>query len=436
MPANYTTIKNDTLRGIAISFYGEASQYILILNANPDLQGKEIPIIATTELAAGQDVIIPDNVEPTPAETEDQVKVTSQFDKTALVTGAENPDEVQIIINGQGFRFFDNFSIRFDYDTLANEFNFTAPFNPDVPELRAAFKSIFQPTNIYIGGDLVLTGQSWAKPVLNPDSNTVNVTGYSVTGNLNKSTILEPFEFTEGTTYAEIITDILKRFGRAVVIDAEAQEEANKPYDERVVFSNTEKVGNKLTSLAQERGLILSPTFNGRLLVTKPKIEGETVQAFVSGSLPALSIVPDFNAEALATSHIAYAPQSAAADSDAGSAKAKSISQPGIMQRIRAIVAPEAANINLQAAVDGDRGRSFGEWLKVDVAALGWRDKNGNLYQPNTFVTARAPRAMLYEDVNFLVRSVTLLKSNNRKSSSLELILPESLSGKPLSFSV
>ena len=437
MPANYTTIKNDTPRAIAIKFYGDGSQYALILQANPDIQASNSPILETTELAAGQDLIIPDNVEPTPADNEDQVKITSQFDKSAPVVGAEDPDEILIVINGQAFRFFNNSIINFSYDKLANEFSFVAPFDPDIPEIKAAFRTFFQPTNIYIGGDLILTGQSWANPSLEPGSNTVNVKGYIRTGNLSKSTIFEPYEFSEGSTLSEIITDIAKRFGLPVVIDSQARTEADKPYEARVTFSNTEAVGGKLTSLTKERGLVLSSTSKGSVLITKPAIEGETVQSFVSGEFSTtIDIKPEFNADALFTSYIAYAPENSIGSDIAEKATATGLKQPGIIQRIRAIVAPEAANINIQSAVDGDRGRSFGAWLKVSVTAVGWRDRNGNLYKPNTFVTARAPRSMLYEDVQLFVRSVTLNKSNNVKSANLELILPESLSGKPLSFSV
>ena len=82
MPVSYTTKTGDTPQGIAISLYGDGSQYALILQANPDIQGNAIPIISGTTLFAGQELIIPDLVEPNPAVTETEVKTTSLFDKT------------------------------------------------------------------------------------------------------------------------------------------------------------------------------------------------------------------------------------------------------------------------------------------------------------------------------------------------------------------
>lgn len=437
MPSNYTTKTGDTPQGIAISLYGDGSQYVLILQANPDIQGVVLPIVSDTELAAGQNIIIPDLVEASPAESEDQVKTTSRFDKTVAEIGAEDLDEVQMIINGQALRFFDGFSLALGYDKLANEFAFTAPFDPDIQEIRDAFKSIYQPTDVYIGGKLVVKGQSAARSVLEPGRNAVNVSGYTVTGTLSKSAISDPFEYEEGSTYADIITDIAKRFGLAVVIDATATEESSKPYDERISFSNIEKVGNKLTRLARDRGLILSSTFNGKLRVTKPNIESETVQAFISGDeSTTISIVPAFNPDALSTSYIAYAPESAPVSAGAASESVRGIRQPGIIQRLHAIIAPEAANIDVAAAVRGERGRSYGEWLKVSVEAMGWRDRNGNLYQPNTLVTVRSPRSMIYDELTMFVRNVVLSKSNNRKISKLELILPQALSGLDLDITI
>ena len=272
---------------------------------------------------------------------------------------------------------------------------------------------------------------------MSAEANTVSVSGYTITGNLSKSAISEPFEFEAGSTFADIITNIARRFGLAVVIDSEAAEEAGKPYEERVTFSNTEKVGGKLTQLAQERGIILSPTFNARVRVTKPKIEGRTVQAFISGDeSTTLAIVPNYNAEALFTSYRGYVPESASAADPAEDLSLKGIKQPGIIQRLHSIVAPEASNINIEDAVKGERGRSYAEWFPVSVDAVGWRDRNGNLYQPNTLVTAKAPKVMLYNDITLFVRSVTLSKSENRKAARLELVLPQAFSGEQVEIEI
>lgn len=432
MPVNYKIIKGDSPKSIAIKFYGDGSKGALIIQANPGLNYIAEPVTTEQKLIIGQDVIIPDLVDPIPALDVSEKKIVSLFNVNPEVVGSDDQDEVVLMINGQSFRGFNNLDIKFDYDKIANEFSFDAPFEPDIIEYRNAFKPIYQPTSIYIGGELVITGMSSARPNLSATSNTVKVTGYSITGTLDRTSLTGPFEYAEGVTFSELITDVAARMGIVVVIDSLARNIASKPYEKRIEFSPSENIGGKITSLARERGLILSPTFNGRLLVTKPKTEGETVQAFVSGELPALRFRPTYNPDALHTSYIAYAPGTPDEDTTADTFTLNGISQPGILPRIKGITPADSDNINLEDVVRAERGRAYAEWLKASLIVAGWRDKNGNIYQPNTLVTVKAPRSMIYEDTMFFIRAVTLSKSEDRKSARLDMILPEAYSGRDL----
>lgn len=436
MPTNYQTINGDTPQKIASKFYGDRSKGYLIVGANPGLKFVAYPATTSQVLVTNQNIIIPDQVDPTPTETAEPVKVVSLFDTTAQRVAADDDDEVILTIRGRAFKKFNQLSIKFDYDKIANEFSFTAPFEPDLDEYRAAFKPIYQPTAIYIGGQLIISGQSAARPLLTDDSNTVNVSGYAVTGNIDKSAITSPFEFDAGIAFSEIVSDIASRFGLAVVIDSAAADLASKPFEKRIAFEPNQPAGSKLATLARERGLIISSTYNGRVLITKPKTESSTVQAFVSGMPPALRFEPSFNPDALHTSYIAYAPETPDEEAEADSIELPGYPQPGIMPRIKGIVPGNTENQNIEDAIRAERGRAFGEWFNAILDVANWRDKNGQLYQPNTLVTVRAPRAMIYNDTTFFVRSVTLNKFEDRKTSRLELILPEALSGRDLSVTV
>lgn len=437
MPTNYTTVKGDSLRGIAAKLYGDRSKAILIQGVNPGLNhAGPLPITTSTALVQGQVLIIPDSVDPSPSETAETQKTVSLFDTTPLVIGADSEDEVTITINRQSFKNFNGLNLKFDYDKLANEFAFAAPFDPDIQEYRDAFRAKFQPTAIYIGGKLVISGQSWANPNLAPNSNTVAVKGYSITGSLMKSALIAPFEFDEGTSLTAIAVDVCARFGFAVVVDSQAIAIAGKPFEKRVGFSPTENIGPKLATLVRERGLVLGTTFNGRVLISKPKTEAATVQAFVSGELPAGTFAPTFNPEALHTKYIGYAPDSPDEETEASDFTLDGFEQPGIVPRIKGIVPSDVDNQGLEDAVRGVRGRAFGEWFSLSVNVVGWRDRNNNIYQPNTLVTAKAPRGMLYEDTKLFVRAVTLNKVNNKKSAKLDLILPEALTGRDLKITV
>lgn len=436
MPTNYTTVKGDSPQKIAAKFYGDRSKGYLIQGANPTSKFVAFPVTTAQILVTGQSLIVPDQVDPTPSETPEPVKTVSLFDTTPQTVSAEDEDEVTLLIKGQAFKHFNNLSIKFDYDKIANEFSFNAPFEPDVIEYRNAFKPIHQATSIFIGGGLVVAGQSAADPELEPGRNAVTVRGYSNTAAVNKGAILSPFEFEPGSTFSGIITDIASRYGLAVVVDIQAKAIANKPFETRVKFSATDPPGSKLAELARQRGLILSSTFNGRILVTMPQTEAQTIQSFVSGELPALIYKPNYNADALSTSYIGYARETPEEAVEADDTTLDGFPQPGIIPRIKAIAPSETDNQNIQDALRAERGRAYGEWFKATLPVVGWRDRNGDLYAPNKLVTVRAPRAFLYEDTTFFIRAVTLRKTENTKLSILDLILPEALTGRDLKITV
>lgn len=436
MADNYITVKGDSLQGIAYKKYGDRTKGVLIQEINPGLKYVGDFITTSAVLVTGQSLIIPEQVDPTPATSATEKKKVSLFSNVPSTIGADDPDEVAMLINGLLFRAFDNLVMKFDYDKLANEFSFISEFNPDIDEYRTAFKPKYQPTAIYIGGSLVIDGQSGAVPTLDPSKNAVNVKGYGNPGVLTKSAIVAPFEFDEGSTFTDIITNIAGRFGLIVVIDPLAAELSAKPFEKRIQFSPSEKVGGKLISMTKERGIVLSSTFNGRVLVTVPNTSLATVQAFVSGELPVVDFNPNFNPDALDTSYIGYAPGSPDEATEAGIVTVDGYPQPGILPRIKGITPSEADNQTLEDALRAERGRAFGEWMSPRLTVEGWRDKNGNLYTPNSIVTVKAPGVMIYEDTKFFVRAVTMRKSSNRKGAVLDLILPEAFTGRDLTIVV
>jgi len=436
MPTNYKTVKGDTPNKIAAKFYGDRSKGYLIIVANQGLEFIDYPVTGGQEVLTGQDIIIPDQVEPTPASTPEQRKSVSLFDHTPPKISARSIDEVALLVKGRLFRTFDNLSIKFDYDKIANEFSFNVPFEPRIPEYVDAFKPIYQPTAIYIGGQLVITGQSYAVPDLSTDRNIVNVKGYSITGPLEKTSLPPPYEFDAGTSFSEIVVDVATRFGLAVVIDSAAASISAKPYEKRVEFSPGEGVGGKLATLARELGLILSSTYNGRLLVSKPITEGPVIQSFVSGALPAGEFKPNFNADALFTSYVGFTPDDPDEEVEATSQSLPGFPQPGVIPRIKAITPKDSNDQSLEDALKAERGRGYADWFNASLEVLNWRDTSGNLYQPNKLVAVQAPRAMIYSETKMLVRSVTLNEVSDRKTATFELILPEAFSGEELKITV
>ena len=94
MPTNYKTVKGDSPQSIAVKFYGDRSKGFLIQGVNPGLKFTDTPVTTSQTLIIGQDVIIPDQVEPIPSETPETQKTISLFDTTPQEIGAADDDEV------------------------------------------------------------------------------------------------------------------------------------------------------------------------------------------------------------------------------------------------------------------------------------------------------------------------------------------------------
>jgi len=72
----------------------------------------------------------------------------------------------------------------------------------------------------------------------------------------------------------------------------------------------------------------------------------------------------------------------------------------------------------------------FGAAASFNVDGLpSWRDPAGNLWRPNTKIRLKAPRAMVYEYTDLLIRTVTLQQTADSETASLQVVFPEAFSG-------
>lgn len=430
MPREYVTSRKDTLKSIALRYYGDASQYPRILQANPSLKGVITSGAATsilnsnTQLITGQKISLPDIAEIANLYRND----------IAESVGYVLSDDITVVINGEAFRYWNGLNIKFSFDTIGDEFAFKCPFEPDLPEHRRAFKPFYQPTLIYVGGQLVIDGQSYAVPELSDSGTMVNVRGYTKTGALDKSCINDPFEFIGGSTFKQIATDIARRFGIKVKITSRAASLANKAYEDPITFSNTEFAGGKLNQLARELGVILSSDCDGSLIIDKALLTGDIVRSFSPDNPILLDVTPGYNANQLHTDYKGYSPVSASEIFGDQSATLKAFDMPGIIRTLKAITPPESSNTDILPALKAERGRAYGEFFSLSIRVLGWRDDNDDLYKKNTLISLVYPRAMIYKETKFLIRDVSMQRDDSNQVCELSLVLPESFAGEEIKF--
>ena len=130
MSNTHTVIKDDTLFRISALFYGDGNRYNEILQANPS-------VTDPNNLLIGKVLIIPDLVDR-----------SDPFEEPETID-AKDKNEVAMVIEGESFKFWTTIDITRSFDTLADTFSFTTPWNPNNPDGTPNVKnrSIFKPFN-------------------------------------------------------------------------------------------------------------------------------------------------------------------------------------------------------------------------------------------------------------------------------------------------
>lgn len=197
------------------------------------------------------------------------------------------------------------------------------------------------------------------------------------------------------------------------------------PFD-RVAIEPEKAPWPFLSELAKQRGVILSDTPLGELLILRSSEGGSPVARLREGVHPLQSVTPKFAPQTY------FSELTGLFSARAGVAGSSyTIRNP----HLRSVLRPstfkpddtEAADV--PAAVRARMGRMFGNLVTYELEVPSWRDPAGNLWTPNTTITLLAPRAMVYRETELLVREVTLKRDAGSISATLSVVLPGAFSG-------
>jgi len=397
----YTVITGDTLERISTIAYGTASEVDRIRSANPETSGG---------LAAGMVLTIP----PGPADA-----------SVTLTAPAARENEVSVILAGELFRFWTSMAIERSIDSF-DQFSLTAPFEPDELGFREAFAPLsFQRAELFVGGERLYTGVNPSNvPQVAVDGATVTAEGYALAGVVNDCPMPGssfPIEY-EDLDLRGIAGQQARPFGLTPVFDAEP----GAPF-ERVAINEGGKVLPFWAKLAGQRGLVVGNDEFGQP-VFRTESDAAPVQLLELGKSPVVSILPEFNPQQY-YSHVTVVTPTFLGVIDG-------VQHTVVNPFLRGVTRPLTFQAeDLQAgeevtAVNAKMGRMFANAIAYRVELAGWRNVKGELWSPNTSVRLLAPRAMVYEDTRFLIRSVTLRRDAAKDVASLLCVLPGAFSGR------
>lgn len=401
--SSYTIKPGDTFERIARQVYGDDLKAYLIRDSNPGADGT---------LVVGETLIIPSDTSATPSEAK-------SFNSDAV-------NEVALQINGVRFRHWDTVTITRAIDTVS-VVEFTAPFDPNDRTTRDAFKPFkFQDVTIDVGGSRLFSGTMMTpSPSVTPTDRTLSVSCYGKPGVLGDCTAPAssyPIEWDQATlkTIAEAAA---KTLGIAVQFDADPG--AAFP---REALNPGEKVLDFLSSLAAQRNLVIGDTPDGKLFFPLIVESGSPRADFTEGEAgPMTEVSPQFSPQEYYSHVTGIAPLIlglAGTQFTVKNAKLADAVRPVTFDSKDMIDSDVAASVNSKA------GRMFASAISYELTLSTWRDPSGEMWEPNTLVTLLAPGAFVYSRSTFLIRSVTLSKTDTSEQATLSLIIPGTLAGK------
>ena len=398
----YDVIIGDTFESISRKEFGTEQNSLHIANANPGV---------VEPLTPGTDLIIP--------ELPGAPKNIKQQGANATI------DETTILINNTRFRFWDGVRITRSIDTM-DTIEFGAPFDNDTPGFKEAFRPFsYQSIIATVGGTPIFTGTMLTPvPVIENNRKIISVSGYSLPGVLNDCTSpasAYPLEFNK-QSLQEIVKTLVSPFG--ISVDFVGDQGA---IFERVASDPGKRVLSFIVELAKQRNLIVASTPDGKLIIWNSNNTGSPVANFEQGNSPVLSITPFFNPQNYYSHVTGIEPVVVGL---AGSQfTVKNARLPGVI-RPHTFNAPDTINSTIKSAVEAKTGRMFGNMVSYSIRVNTWRDPAGNLWEPNTTVNLIAPDAMIYNNYEFIIRSIEFETDSNTQTATLNVVLPGSFSGE------
>ncbi len=361
-------------------------------------------------------------------------------------------EAITVSVGGRQYGFWTSIEITVGLDTV-DTIALSAPFEPERSAFREIFRPFsFQPLEAWFGEVLLFSGTLVnVDPRLEPDSRTVEVSGYSKPGVLADCTMPAdsfPLEF-KGAGLREIATSICTPFG----LEVDYRLEDDAPFDkialvraakvkrrgrggrspwrdhsfDKVAIEHETKPWDFLTKLAKQRNAVITSGSSGKLLIWRA-IETEPVAAFEEGKPPLTTVEPEFSPQDYFSEITGYAPTKAGRKGSRFTSRNERLS--GVI-RPHCFTCDDSEDADVPEAAAAKLGRMFGAAAAFRAHGLPTlRDPTNVFWHPNTTVSLLAPGAMIYRTTNLIVRTVTFRQTAESETADLTLAFPGAFSGE------
>jgi len=339
-----------------------------------------------------------------------------------VINGVSN--EVALSIEGTPFRYWTQAEITRSFDTIADTFTISTPFQSDNKKFRDIFKPFkYRPCAVYIGGEKILTGE-----ILNIETDVTNnahvlkVDGYSKAGRLADCCVPPanwPISI-DGLNLRGIATRLAKIYNIDVVFDGKPG--AIFERRDRIEINPTDYIYDVLIELAKLRGFVISSDKDGNLWFRKTPKTPATVN-IKAGKNPFVNGRVSYSGQARYSDVTVMKQEMAFGPGKKITVKDKEI------EAFRAVVvqAEDTEAGSLKNVANTRLNRLKADSISGTITLTGWRRYDNNaVWADGDKLNFESAGNMVYKTTEFMVREAKLVKTDNALSTQLNIVLPES----------
>jgi prophage tail gpP-like protein len=276
---------------------------------------------------------------------------------------------------------------------------------------------------VYVGGQLVLTGSVYTvEPTVKEDEIFINIEGFTNTVDIIDSNCEPPYE-RKNIKLSKLAYDMASPFGILVKDDVGGEEVFAKTTAEP-----TSTIFEFLAGLAKQRGVLLSSSPRGELLITKAKTGTKSV-----GSVgDELAISNDYSVRFDGRTRFSTYKVLSKRRGSTQTIAATSIDQNMVRRRLKVVQADDTTSTDAQKAADWERSGGMGESMSMPFPVSSWYAPDGTLWRENTIVTVTSPRLYIPYGFPFLITQVEYIFSEEGQPAILHLVPPQVYTGEQI----
>lgn len=338
----------------------------------------------------------------------------------------KDKDELTLIIEGREI-IIENGKLVKTINTATDVFSCVMPWEPGldsyIDEITAPFS--YSECFIYIGGILQMKGILYnVGHAIDEGGSVKNLEIYSKTADLIDSSVRFPFETNNMTLFerieSQLNSTVTNRQFSELSVEIDDGVDIGSKFS-RIDAKYSDNCFERIAKLAAERGLLVSNTIEGNLLIIKPNVNSKPVGTIIEGD----SITEKFNIEFKGRERWKYYQSFSSSSKSSKTKKTQEASDLSIPRdRFLSFDAPDSLPGEAKNAAEWKKNKSAADSLDMKFPVREWYAPNGEIWQPNTTVSVVSPTIGITTGYTFLIVAVEYNYNSDGSPAVLDLKPP------------